>query len=670
MNKVFLISLFTFQLSLFAKAQESGTDTVDLLKEVVVTGFKPGNPHYTSLNIEPYSLVQMNEKAPLNLSDALAKLPGISQLTTGNAISKPVIRGMFGNRVLALLSGLRFDNQQWQDEHGLGLSQIGISRVEVIKGPASLLYGTDAVGGVINIVEEKPTKQGIRFDAGTQFYSNSLGSLTDAGLGKRNGNQWWRLRGGYENHADYSDGNGNRVLNSRNRGYYVKAGFGFEKRKWQMDNSYNFSYNQYGFIIEGLDEFFAPDKRWSRSLAGPHHNVMLNLLNSQNTFFLKKSLLKINAGVQSNLRAEDEGGGQISLKMHLLSGLENLRWEKNLNSTTTFIANQQFTYTNNTNYGGRIIVPDANLIENNASGYFKFNLKKIIFETGLGVNQKYIQTKETGTLNTPGAEIQPFTRNKFTGNVMAGFAYNPKEGLTLKTNISTGTRAPNLAELSSNGLHEGVYRYEIGDPTMKNEQNLNTDIMFELDKESFFFSGSAYYNHFFGYIWLSPTSEKFFGYPVYRYKQQDANLYGSEIVAILKPASLKHWQWKEVFAFTNGKLKDSGYLPFIAPAKLSSSIRFETTTKKGINIFAEPEVVYNAVQNNPAQFETATPSYTLINFSSGVELPAANGNWRIGFNINNLTGKQYFDHLSRLKYLGLYNEGINFIVSARKEIKW
>lgn len=669
--KISLAILF-LSLSLVVYAQDSspaGNDSADVLQEVVVTGFKPGNPHYTSLNIEPYSLLKINEKAPFNLSDALAKLPGISQLTTGNAISKPVIRGMFGNRVLALLSGLRFDNQQWQDEHGLGLSQIGISRVEVIKGPASLLYGTDAVGGVINIVEEKPTQQGLKVDAGTQLYSNTLGSLSDAGLSKRNGNHWWRLRGGYENNADYTDGGGKRVLNSRNRGYYLKAGFGFEKKKWMMDNSYNFSYNQYGFIIEGLNDFFAPDKRWSRSMAGPHHNVMLNLFNSQNTFFLKKSLLKINAGIQSNLRAEDEGGGQISLKMHLLSGLENLKWEKSLSNTTTFIANQQFTYTNNTNYGGRIIVPDADMIENNASGYFKFSLHKIVVETGLGINQKYIQTKQTGTLNTPDQQVQPFTRNKFTGNVMAGFAYNPQEGLTLKTNISTGTRAPNLAELSSNGLHEGVYRYEIGDPTMSNEQNLNADMMIEIDKESFFFSGSVYYNHFFNYIYLAPTTETFFGYPVYRYKQQDANLSGTELMMIVKPQSLKHLQWKEVFSLTNGELANDGYLPFIAPAKLASSIRFDKQLKKGISFFAEPEFIFVAAQNKPAQFETVTARYSLLNFSSGLEIPATKGNWKFNINVNNITDAQYFDHLSRLKYLGLYNEGINFAVSVRKQIR-
>jgi iron complex outermembrane receptor protein len=108
----------------------------------------------TSFNIQSLSIGKIRQSGALNISDALSKLPGISQLTTGPAISKPVIRGLYGNRVLAVLSGLKFDNQQWQDEHGLGLNDVGIDRIEVIKGPASLLYGSEAIGGILNIIEE------------------------------------------------------------------------------------------------------------------------------------------------------------------------------------------------------------------------------------------------------------------------------------------------------------------------------------------------------------------------------------------------------------------------------------------------------------------------------------------------------------------------------------
>lgn len=657
--------------SLRAQTDSTRKDSLQYdLGEVTITGFQSNSPKQTSLNIEPFSLSLINEKTPFNLSDALAKIPGISQMSTGNSISKPVIRGLYGNRILVLLSGLRFDNQQWQDEHGLGLSQIGIDRVEVIKGPASLLYGSDALGGVINIIEEKPQALGKKIDVGTQLFSNTLGTLTDAGFSNKKEKSWWRIRLGAENHADYSGGDGKRVLNSRNNGYYLKAGLGFERARWKQENSYNFSYNNYGFVMDELASFFSPDARWSRAMAGPHHIVMLNLANSQNTFILSKSTLKLNAGFQSNLRMEDEGGGSISLNMHLMSVLQNLKWEKQLSEHITFITNQQFTFTNNTNYGGRIIIPDANMIEGNLSGYFKFFFKKLIVETGVGGNYKFIQTFFTRTLNGPGEAVQPFTKNAQTGNGMLGFVYNATEHFFIKANASSGFRAPNLAELSSNGIHEGVFRYERGDPNLKLEQNVNSDLTLELDAKRIFLSVSAYYNRFFNYVYLAPTDEQWIGYQVFKYMQQNASIYGGEFYSSIGLDAHKVLQWKNGFTITQGVRDDGLNLPFIPARKATSSIRYEKKFGGRISkLFVEPEFMYVLPQYWPAMFEKSTADYFLINLYSGVTIPKAKGDWKLGLVCTNMTNNAYYDHLSRLKYYGLLNQGINFVISVRKEFK-
>jgi iron complex outermembrane receptor protein len=112
-------------------------------------------------------------------------------------------------------------------------------------------------------------------------------------------------------------------------------------------------------------------------------------------------------------------------------------------------------------------------------------------------------------------------------------------------------------------------------------------------------------------------------------------------------------------------------LPFIPAYRLNSSLRFEKTLNGKISsFFIEPELVYVFKQERPAQFETPTPAYFLLNFSSGLIIKGSGGNWRIGLNCTNLTNNAYFDHLSRLKYYGLYNTGLNFVLSARKEIRW
>src|SRR6266496_1063219 len=171
-------------------AQEK--DTIPVLQEVVVSGIRSSTVKETSLNIRSLSVQTIRQMGALNISDALSKLPGISQLNTGPAISKPVIRGLYGNRVLAVLSGLKFDNQQWQDEHGLGLSDVGIDRIEIIKGAASLLYGSEAMGGVINIIEEKNAPVGkIQGDVSTRFFSNTLGITGDVGIKGANKKMNW-----------------------------------------------------------------------------------------------------------------------------------------------------------------------------------------------------------------------------------------------------------------------------------------------------------------------------------------------------------------------------------------------------------------------------------------------------------------------------------------------
>jgi iron complex outermembrane receptor protein len=648
---------------------QADTDSVNQLKDIVITGFMPNSPRLTSLHIESYSLKKINEKSPFNLSDALAKLPGISQMTTGNSIAKPVIRGLYGNRILVSLSGLRFDNQQWQDEHGMGLSHIGISRVEVIKGPAALLYGSDAVGGVINVIEEVPATEGLRVDAGTQLFSNTRGTLTDAGLMKRKGSRWWNLRAGFESHADYRDGANSRVLNSRSNGLYFKGGFGFERKNWKQVNNYHFSNNHYGFIIDDLLNSFSADAPWSRKMAGPHHIVLLNLLNSQNTFVLRRSTLKLNAGVQSNSRREDEGGGQISLNMHLVSALEKLQWEKSLGEKLTVVVNQQFNFINNTNYGGRIIIPDANMLEAGSGAYVKFVSGRWVVESGLGGSFKSIKTFETRTLNAAGKDVLPFQRNNFTGNAMLGVVYQGGKYWTVKSNMASGYRAPNLAELSSDGIHEGVYRFEIGDPDMRTERNLNTDISLDYHGRSLFTSASVYYNRFYDYIYLAGTPQSFFGFPVYRYHQQGARLYGGEFVLHYKPAFVKGIEFKEQIAVTNGLLDDRNYMPFIPAAKMTSSIIYRKSfTGKIADVMIEPEWQSVFRQSHAAQFETPTADYQLFNLYAGMELRSPSGNWRLGITCKNLTNKKYADHLSRLKYYGLYNEGINFVLSARREL--
>lgn len=637
-----------------------------VLNEVVVSSYKADESRLSSLHIEPIRLNEIEQYGSFSLTDALTRLPGISQLSTGVGISKPVIRGLYGNRILVLFSGLRFDNQQWQDEHGMGLSDVGISRTEIIKGPLSVLYGTDAMGGVINIIEETPPKvETNETDARLSFNSNTLGGTVQVGTKSNFGKNWFRLRMAASNHADYSDGNGDRVLNTRFNGYYLKGTSGFAKKNWSSENSYYFSYTKSGFVFNDESGFGEPDARWNRSMNGPHHLVMLNMFSSDNQLNLSNSELRINAGAQSNLRSEDEGGGELSLKMHLLTGQYLLKWSKNLNKDVFLAVANNSSIESNRNYGRRKIVPDANTLESTLSIYLEHSMDEFRLEYGAGVGFRNIKTTLTPTVNSAEKEIDPFQQLRTFSNGMVGLSYLPSEKWNLKMNVATGVRAPNLAELSSNGLHEGIYTYEIGDPDLDNEQNLNVDLGLDYSVDDVQFNVSGFYNRFFGYIYLEPTDEEWFGFPIYRFRQHDSAIYGGEASFSLTPQFAEDFRFSASYSGLIGRLDEGNYLPYMPAQKVKPEIRFDREFNDGRTFywFVNSDIVFRKKYLNSE--EDGTPSYTLVNAGFGTE-------WRRGntlFNLNlvgkNLLNESYYDHLSRIKNFGLLNIGRNISMTLK-----
>ena len=639
-------------------------DTIPVLKEVVVSGIRTSLVKETSFNIQSLPVAKIRQSGALNVSDALSKLPGISQLTTGPAISKPVIRGLYGNRVLAVLSGLKFDNQQWQDEHGLGLNDVGIDRIEVIRGPASLLYGSEAIGGILNIIEEAPNKPGEKNgDVNVGLFSNTYGLSVDGGISSATEKKNWGIRVGLNSNADYSDGDNNRIRNSRFAGYYLKGTYGFIKNKWTSSNHFMSSLDNFGFITADNSNSFLYDGRWSRSMKGPHHTVFLNILSSQNKISLKKSSLDVNAGFQSNLRLEDEGGNHISLNMLLSTFLWHIMWNKQLNANTELVLSNNSQFENNTNYGSRIIIPDANTTESGFSAFIKSKKKKLVFETGIGFSVRNIHTFETPGVNTPDKAIAPFNKTLPSLNGSAGFAWNPANNWNLKTNIGTGFRSGNLAELSSDGLHEGTLRYEIGDPNLKIEQNINSEVSINYSSRYFQFSVAAYLNHFLDYIYLAPTGTHYLGFDVFRYEQFNANLYGSESMLAINFPFYERLRFETNFSTVTGNLSDGTYLPFIPPPKWTQQLQLKCKQGKRLNNVSFLVITEeHFVQDHPAEFETPTSAYWLLN--AGI-----NGNWKTKrrtfiFSItgNNLLNRNYYDHLSRFKEYGIHNIGRNIIV--------
>ena len=661
----------------FAQIRDTAKRPVILLDSVIVDAEGVSNKS-AFLDLDGGNVRSL--QTAINLSDALARLPGFSQITTGGAISKPVLHGMYGNRLLVLVNGLKYDAQQWQDEHGLGLSQIGVRTVTAYSQAESAEYGAEAVGGVIEVEDERALKGEKSRDATVRLHSNTYGTLSDAGLSDGTHRILWNVRGGFENHADYTDGEGNRILNSRNKGYYLKAGAGFEKKNWKQYNYYNFSYNQFGFIIPDLLQLFTPDDRQSRAMSGPHHNVMLHFFNSQNEFHLRKSTLLVTAGLQSNRRSEDEGGGAISLDLHLLSFLQNAVWKRELLwNGLRLELRENLLYQTNKNLGPRLLIPDAHVFEGNVAAKLAYEqpASRFFAEATLGINDRNINTFLTGYINGPGKEAQPFSINRpvVNGAFIAGF--KKEDDYRLSYQFSTGSRSANLAELSSDGLHEGSYQYEIGRSDLKTEQNFSDKISGRLNKKfggiGFETEASAYYNVFRDYIFLSPTAEARFGYPVFRYTQQNAGIGGIDASYLLSFAR-RAFQLQQSYSVVEGILSDGEHLPFMPPARLTTSLQYNLSYQRRTrlsDVFISPQLQYSFAQNKPATNEVAVADYALVHVNAGLSLNASKKtSYVFTLGIRNLLDKEYADFLSRIRYYGLSNQGRNVVLSVTMRGKW
>ena len=635
------------------------------VKEVVVYGKQSQAPKETTFNIAQLTSAEIAQSGSFNISDAMSRLPGVSQLTMGIGISKPVIRGLFGNRIQVNVSGMRFDNQQWQDEHGLGLSDIGIDKLEVIKGPLSVLYGSDANGGVINVIEEKPAPvNSTARDLAAKIYSNTYGLSMNYGLKKSSSDRWKIFRLGLDSHSDYNDGNNDRVLNSRFASYNAKAAWGRNKESRTRVIRVSGSFSEFGFVFDSLSRK-KEDDRLSRTFDGPHHLVGFAQATIENTIFKNEKKIKLNGGIISNLRMEDEGGGGISLSMLLntMNAVGQITKPIGKNSEWTYGSSLMFQ--TNTNFGGRIIVPDAITGEGSLFSFYKTATNRFLVEAGGRYDVRFIETFVTNTLNrpdnpdSPTDEIFPFREVYHAFNLSAGFGFDFTDQFYFRSNVSTGYRPGNLAELSSNGLHEGSLRWEIGMRDAEIEQNMNVEASLNFNSANLKGQVSLYRNQFRNFFYLAPTGEEYFGFGIYQYMQSDAVLQGGELSFDWNPAATP-LTISSSYSFVEGEKEDGEPLPFIPANKILTEIKIHFRSGRDLlNPSFKIGGTYISDQTKPAQFETRTDGYFLLNAGLSAQWKETN----VSLVANNLLNNTYYDHLSRFKYYGIANIGCNVVLS-------
>ncbi|HNP32084.1 MAG TPA: TonB-dependent receptor [Flavobacterium sp.] len=633
-------------------------DNIVHMDEVIVSTAFNKLQSQNVMKVEHENLKSLQQKGTATLIEGLATIPGVSQVSTGTSIGKPVIRGLSGNRVLVYSQGVCLENQQFGEEHGLGLNDSGVESVEVIKGPASLLYGSDALGGVLYFNPEKfANPNEFKTDFSQRVFSNTLGSNTSLGLKTSTDNWKFLARGSFNTHADYQIPDGNRVTNTRYNESDFKTGIGYSNSKFSSVLRYNFNRLDLGIPENGISE-----QSTSHSTLYPRQAVDNHILSLHNNFYFKNSKLDADLGYIFNDRSEFEDSNVASLHMKLRTLNYDLKYYLPKFGKVETIVGVQGMHQTNTNSGEELLIPDAETTDFGVFGTTNYEFGKNVLQAGLRFDNRKVTSETHGIVGTEGY-FEAIDKNFDSFNASLGYKTNLADDFTLRLNIASGFRAPNLAELTSNGVHEGSNRYEIGNSNLQNEQNLQTDLNLEYKSSHFELFANGFYNHINNYIFISPNGNVIEGNNVYDYVQANAKLYGGEAGIHFHPHPLDWLHFTSSFETVIGKKADGSYLPLIPANKWDNTFKGEFNIKNWWNDgFATLNIESTFAQNNNSEFETKSKDYTLVNLGLGGKITINKASFNLNLNANNVFNKTYISHLSRLKSDGIPNIGRNIVL--------
>ncbi|AZA58619.1 MULTISPECIES: TonB-dependent receptor [Flavobacteriales] len=691
------------------------------LNELIITGVTRS----TELKLSPVIVKAvdgktLNQNSATNLIDALRNVPGVNQITTGTGISKPTIRGLGFNRVITLNNNIRQEGQQWGDEHGIEIDENAVDRVEVVKGPGSLMYGSDGIAGVLNFLAPRSLPLGqVKTQVTTNYQSNNnLIGYSIANAGNKDGLQWLgrfsnKFAGNYQNAYD------GKVFNSGFKEINGSLFLGINK-SWGHSHLTVSSYNNTLNLVEGErdelgrfiyenangDEVVATDKDLRGYKTGfPHQKINHIGVASNNYFILDKGTLNADFGFQNNKRREFEDPAtpdEPELFFDLKTLNYNVRYNfEKVNGWETSVGIGGM-WQSNTNRAIEALIPNYSLFD---AGAFVFTQKtffdKLTLAGGIRFDNRYMNSKELyldedenpvpGT--DPDAELKfsAFEKNYNGISGSLGLSYKVDKNSTFKFNVSRGFRAPNSTELSANGRHEGTFRYLFGKSDLKPEISHQVDVAYFLNSKHITLEITPFVNFIGNYIYLEKMvdangneiiPDPADGAPAFEYTSGNAALIGGEIYLDIHPHPMEWLHFENSFSYVQATQSNQPdnlkYLPFIPAPRYRGEVKAELKAvnstfsnayiKFGLDHFFKQDKFHGAYGT-----ETATPAYTLLSAGIRTNIKAFNRSDFMSLYISgeNLADVAYQNHLSRLKYapenpatgrMGVFNMGRNISV--------
>jgi iron complex outermembrane receptor protein len=661
-----------------------------MLHEVQITGQISHQTIQVEESISDYEISTMSSQ---NMANMLENLSGVSSVKTGNNISKPVVNGLTGNRLAIINNGLVQSGQQWGADHAPEIDPLMANKITVVKGVSAIEYQGSSLGSVILMeprsIEKDPHLHG---KAGYFFQSNGFGNGVHLLLQKYSNTLAWRVSGTLKRSGDLRTSSyylNNTGAAEANMAVQLEKSI---SKRWKADLYFS-SFNSNLGILRGsqignlsdLEEAFArpepfyTEEIFSYSIDAPYQNVHHHLGKLHTTF--KKSETEkfdFTYGFQLNQRKEFDiiRGGRsdepaMSLKQYtnFLEGKYSLKWGNQWKLKSGI----QYTRKDNTNIpetGVLPLIPDY--ISENIGVYgmiFK-RVNKLLMEWG--GRYDYTHQNVAAISMTYPREIVRY-ENKFQNyNFMAGVQYMLDTRWSLSYSIGMASRNPEVNELYSNGLHQGVSGIEEGDPNLVTEYGLKNSLSIKGEvAKRLFVEGLFYTQNISNYIYLQPEDEFRLtirgAFPVFKYTQADSRISGFDVSGTYEVSD--SWMFSGQYSFLWGwNVEENIPLVYMPSNNLTMRLGYRIPHwKKWENLEMEvnDKLVFEQKNLLPSQdYVVPPPTYNLLGAKVSLQRQLARFRLHLYGEVTNVLNVSYRDYLNRQRYFA-DDLGINLIVGAR-----
>ena len=584
----------------------------------------------------------------VSLAHVVATLPGVNAITTGSQIGKPMIRGLSGPRVLVLENGSRLEDYSWSDEDGPSVETAFVRRVELIRGPASVLYGSDALGGVVNVISEQlPDAAGGPGFRRAAFMLSAASNNFEVGAGAHvegaRGNLGWRVNaigrrsGNLHTPAGELDNTGFGAFNGD-----AAAGW-----RWQSGSSLGIRVIHYGGEFKLLEANAPPGEAGGPERKSGDERIQITGQKPWGDWRLET---KAQLQRHSLIEMADDTTGTESEAFNLLlqtASLDVLVHRGGATFGITAIGQS------NDASGREPIVPDASTVSGAAFAFDQWTpgSGQWTFLAGVRADARRLHADRDDSL---GVSEQNRNSQAWSGN--AGVVFTPAAGLALSLNVGRAWRAPTLFELFANGPHIGEARYELGDSTMKPEASRGVDLGIRWSGRRARVELATYHNRLSDYIYLTPTAGFIVvdgdSLRVYQYGQAEAEMLGGEalIEAEMGQGLVVRGRVEGVRG-TN--LASHEPLPLLPPVRGAVGLAWRDRFAVDVDAYARPKRL------NP--LDIPTTGYALLHLSGGTDLRLFGRAMRLDLSLRNALNQRYKSFLSRYKEFA-FDPGRNLIV--------